>query len=112
MPARGRCWSPRPTSRTCCSASRTGRTSLERFEPPSAEGATLRTYAGEPAAQEPPRSRVTRTLTVLERVLVRRETGPVAGIVILAVIFQVASGGGFLTTNELSGVVTLGAPLS
>jgi simple sugar transport system permease protein len=83
-----------------------------RFEPPSAEGATLRADTDEPAAQEPPRSRVTRTLTVLERMLVRRETGPVAGIVILAVIFQVASSGGFLTTNELSGVVTLGAPLS
>jgi simple sugar transport system permease protein len=53
-----------------------------------------------------------RRLGVLERIIIRRETGPVAGLVILAIIFQTVSGGGFLSRNELSGIVTLGAPLS
>jgi simple sugar transport system permease protein len=52
-----------------------------------------------------------RRLGGLEKVIIRRETGPVAGLIILAIIFQTASGGQFLSNNELSGIVTLGAPL-
>jgi simple sugar transport system permease protein len=47
-----------------------------------------------------------------ERILIRRESGPIIGIVILAVFFQIASHGNFLTASELSGIVTLGAPLA
>lgn len=83
-----------------------------RFESRSAEGGTLQPDPDEPAAWEPQRTKATRILSVAERILVRRETGPLAGLVILALIFQIASHGGFLTTNELSGVVTLGAPLA
>lgn len=47
-----------------------------------------------------------------ERILLRRETGPIAGIAVLAIIFQVTSGGSFFSGSELSGIVTLGAPLA
>lgn len=66
--------------------------------------------AGPPPARRG--ATIARTLGVLEKIVIRRETGPVAGLVILALIFQVWSHGGFITHDELSGVVTLGAPLA
>ena len=53
-----------------------------------------------------------KVLASAERLLIRREAGPIVGIIVLAIIFQVLSHGAFFSTSELSGIVTLGAPLA
>jgi simple sugar transport system permease protein len=52
-----------------------------------------------------------RTVGYVERFLTRREAGPIFGLIILAAIFQLISGA-FLSTDELTGLVTLSAPLA
>jgi len=58
-----------------------------------------------------PGRRSLRAIGVLEGLLIRREAGPVVGFVILAAIFQAMSGQ-FISNDEMSAIVTLGAPIA